>query len=108
MGLAMGEVVGWAKRWATPPHLIHVDMRKAKRAGWLGKKGWATHLFRELQAALPRLRAVRLIPTGSTVDSLLAIMATHTMGKPKPGLYAIYPTTNFVHCHQADGHDCHQ
>ena len=48
--------------------------------------------------ALSGLRAVRLIPSGSTVDSLLAIMATHTVGKPKPGLCAIYPTTNLVHC----------
>ena len=48
--------------------------------------------------ALPGLRAVRLIPAGSTVDSLLGIMATHTVGKPKPGLYAIYPTTGLVHC----------
>ena len=56
--------------------------------GWdgLGKKGWATHRFRELQVALPGLRAVRLIPAGSTVDSLLGIMATHAVGKAKPGL----------------------
>ena len=48
--------------------------------------------------ALPGLRGVRLIPTGSTVDSLLGIMATYTVGKPKPGLRAIYPTTSLVHC----------
>ena len=48
--------------------------------------------------ALPGLRAVRLIPTGSTVDSFLGIMAMHTVGKPKPGLCAIYPTTGLVHC----------
>ena len=48
--------------------------------------------------ALPGLRAVQLIPAGSTVDSLLGIMATHTVGKPKPGLCAIYPTTGLVHC----------
>ena len=97
-GLAVEEVVGWAKGLATHPQLIHVDMRTAERAGWFGKKGWATHLFRELQVALPGLRAIRLIPTGSTVDSILAIIATHTVGKPKPGLCAIYPTTNLVHC----------
>ena len=97
-GLAVEEVVGWAKGLATPPLLIHIDMRTAERAGWFGKKGWATHLFRELEVALPGLRAVRLIPTGSTVDSLLAIMATHTVGKLKPGLCAIYPTINLVHC----------
>ena len=44
------------------------------------------------------LWAVRLIPAGSNVDSLLGIMATHTMGKPKPGLCAIYPTTGLNHC----------
>ena len=48
--------------------------------------------------ALPGLRAVRLIPACSTVGSLLGIMATHTMSKPKPGLCAIYPTTGLVHC----------
>ena len=48
--------------------------------------------------ALPGLRAVWLIPAGSTVDSLLALMATHTVGKPKPGLCAIYPTTGLGHC----------
>ena len=32
-GLAMEEVVGWAKALATPPQLIHVDMRTAERAG---------------------------------------------------------------------------
>ena len=74
-GLAVEEVVGWAKGLATPPQLIHVDMRTAERTGWFGKKGWATHLFWELQVALPALRAVQLIPTGSTVESLLGIMA---------------------------------
>ena len=97
-GVAVEELVGWAKGLATPHQLIHVDMRTAERAGWFGKKGWATHDFRELQAALLGLRAVRLIPAGSTVDSLLGIMATHTVGKPKPGLCAIYPTTGLVHC----------
>ena len=47
-GLAVEEVVGWAKLLATAPQLINVDMRKAERAGWLGKKGWPIHLFREL------------------------------------------------------------
>ena len=97
-GLVVEEVVGWAKGLATPPQMIHVDMRTPERAGWFGKKGWAPHLFRELQVALPGLRAVRLLPAGSTVDSLLGIMATHTLGKPKPGLRAIYPTTGLVHC----------
>ena len=54
--------MGWAKGLTTPPHLIHVDMRTPERAGWFGKKGWATHLLRELPAALLGLRAVRLIP----------------------------------------------
>ena len=78
-GLAVEEVVGWAKGLATAPQLIHVDMRTAERARWFGTKGWATPLFRELQVALPGLRAVRLIPAGSTVNSLLGIMATHTV-----------------------------
>ena len=73
-------------------------MRTPERAGWFGKKGWATHLFRELQVALAGLRAVQLIPTRSTAESLLGIMATHTVGKPKPGLCAIYPTIGLVHC----------
>ena len=47
-GLALEEVVGWAKGLATPSQLIHVDMRTAERAGWFGKKGWATHFLREL------------------------------------------------------------
>ena len=97
-GLAVEEVVGWAKGLAMPPQVIHVDMRTPERAGWFWKKGWATHLFRELQVALPGLRAVRLIPARDTVESLLGIMATHTVGKPKPGLCAIYPTTGLVHC----------
>ena len=61
-GLALEEVVGWTKGLATPPQLIHVDMRTTERAGWFGKKGWATQLFRELQLALPGLPAVRLFP----------------------------------------------
>ena len=96
-GLGVEEVVGWAKGLAMPPQVIHVDMRSLERAGWFGKKGWATHLFRELQVALPGLRAVRLISARDTVKSLLGIMATHTVGKPKPGLCAIYPTTGLVH-----------
>ena len=48
--------------------------------------------------ALPGLRAVRLIPARDSVESLLGIMATHTVGKPKPGLCAIYPTIGLVHC----------
>ena len=97
-GLAVEEVVGWAKGLAMPPQVIRVDMRIPERTGWFGKKGWATHLFRELQVALPGLRAVRLIAARDTVESLLGIMATHTVGKPKPGLSAIYPTTGLVHC----------
>ena len=46
--------------------------------------------------ASPGLRAVRLIPIGSTVDSHWAIMATHTVGKPKPFLCDFYPTGNLV------------
>ena len=90
-GLPVEEVVGWAKGLATPAQLIHFDMRTAESAGCFGKKGCATHLFRQLQLALPGLRAVRLIPTGLTLESLLAIMAMRTAGKPKPGLCAIYP-----------------
>ena len=97
-GLAVEEVVGWVKGLAMPPQVIHVDMRTPERAGWFGKKGWATHTFRELQVALPGLWAVRLVPARDTVESLLGIMATHTVGKPKPGLCAIYPTTGLVHC----------
>ena len=48
--------------------------------------------------ALPGLWAVRLLHVGPIVDSLSKIMATHTVGKPKPGLCAIYPTTGLVHC----------
>ena len=96
-GLAVEEVVGWAKGLATPTQLIHVDMRTPKSAGRSGEKGWATQLFRELRVALPGLRAVWLIPAGSTVDSLLGIMSMHTVGKPKPGLCAIYPATGLVH-----------
>ena len=32
-GLAVEEVVGWAKGSAMPPHVIHVDMRTPERAG---------------------------------------------------------------------------
>ena len=46
----------------------------------------------------PGLPAVRVIPAGSTVDSLFGIMATHTAGKPKLRLSAIYPTTGLVPC----------
>ena len=61
-GLAVEEVVGWAKGMAMPPDVIHVDMRTPKRAGRLGKKGWDTLLFRELQVALPtkKKRTTRL------------------------------------------------
>ena len=97
-GLAAEEVVGWANGLATPPKLIHVQMQTPERARWFWKKGRAPHLFRELRVALPGLRAVRLILAGSTVDSLLGIMATHTVGKLKPGLFAIYPTTGLVRC----------
>ena len=100
-GLAAEEVVGWAKGLATPPpppQLIHVDRRTAERSGWFGEKRLATQLFGKLQVALLGLRSVRLIPTGSTVDSLSVITATHTLGKPKPGPCAIYPTTGLIHC----------
>ena len=96
-GVAVEGLVGCAKELATSPQLIHVHMRTAEEAGWFGEQGWATHLFRALQVALPGLRAIRLIPAGSTMDSLLGIMATHTVGKPKPGLCAIYPTSDLVH-----------
>ena len=97
-GLAVEEVVVWAKGLTMSPHVIHVDMRTPERTAWLGKKDWATLLFRELQVGLPWLRAVRLIPARDSVESLLGIMATHTVGKPNFGLCAIYPTTGLVHC----------
>ena len=62
------------------------------------EKGWTLHLFRDLQVALPGLRAVRLVPAGSTVDNLSEIITTHTVGKPRPGLCAMYPTTGLIHC----------
>ena len=82
-GLAV-EVVGWAKGLATPPQLMHVDMRIAERGGMV----WEKRLGHS--------------------PIFWAIMATHTVDKPKPGLCAIYPTTNLVPLPQADGHDCHQ
>ena len=105
-GLAVEEVVGWAKGLAMPPHVIHVDMHTPERAGWLGKKGWATLLYRELQVALPGLRAVRLIPARDTVESLLGIMAMHTVGKPKPLCHLPHHWPRSLP--HEDGHDCHQ
>ena len=37
-GLAVEEVVAWAKGLATPPQVIHVDMRTSKGRDGLGKK----------------------------------------------------------------------
>ena len=99
----MGEVVQLAKGLdpPPPPHpptLIHIDMRDPERAGALCKKGWATHLGRELQLTLPNLRALCLIHSLKTVDSLLAVMTTHGAGKTKSGLCTVYPTTNLIPC----------
>ena len=53
------------------PTLIHINMTNLAYAGALRKKGWTTDLWHQLQLALPKLRAVRLIPARKTVDSLV-------------------------------------
>ena len=97
-GLLVGEVVEWAKGLNPSPTLIHIDMRESERAGALRKKGSATDLWQQLQLALPKVRAVRLVPAPKTVDSLLGVMSMHGSGKLKSGVCRIYPTTNLVRC----------
>ena len=108
-GLAVEEVVGWEKGLAMPPEVIHVEMRTPERAGGFRKKGWATHLFRELQVALPGLRAVRLIPASDTVESLF--FGNH--GQAHRGQAEAWPLCHLPHhwprsLPHEDGHDCHQ
>ena len=106
-GLLVGEVVEWAKGLDPSPTLIHIEMREPARAGALRKKGWTTDLWHQLQLALPELRAVHLIPTPKTVDSLLGVMSQHGAGKLKSGGCTIYPNTNLLHCPPPPhGHDC--
>ena len=55
-------------------------------------------MWHQLQAALPELRAVNLIPVSKTVDCLLGVMSQQRAGKLKAGVSTVYPTTNLLHC----------
>ena len=61
------------------------------------KKGCAAHLWREMQPALPNLRALCLFSSLKMVNSLLGIMSTHGQGKTASGICPVYPDFDLVH-----------
>ena len=51
--LGVDDVVGWAASLDPSPDVIHIDMRSPTRNSYLGGRGWATTLWRELRCQLP-------------------------------------------------------
>ena len=95
--LGVDDIVGWAASTDTSPDVIHIDMRSSTRNSYLGGRGWATTLWRELRRQLPSLKFLHLTPLPSSVDQLLNSMRTNPVGKPKDAHSQVYPTTNLVH-----------
>ena len=95
--LRVDDVLGWAASLDPSPEVIRIDMRSPTGNSYLGGRGWATTLRRELRRQLPSLKFVHLTPLPSSVDQLLNSMRTNPVGKPKDAHAQVYPTTNLVH-----------
>ena len=95
--LRVDDIVGWAASLDPSPDVIHIDMRSPTHNSYLGGRGWATTLWRELRRQLPSLKFLHLTPLPSSVDQLLNLMRTNPVGKPKDAHVQVYPTTNLVH-----------
>ena len=95
--LGVDDIVGWAGSLGPSPDVIHIDMRSPTRDSYLGGRGWATTLWRELRRQLPTLNFLHLTPHPSSVDQLLNSMRTDPVGKPRDAHVLIYPTTNLVY-----------
>ena len=95
--LGVDDIVGWAASLDPSPDVIHIDMRSPTRNSYLGGRGWATTLWRELRHQLPTLKFLHLTPLPSSVDQLLNSMRNNPVGKPKDTHVQVYPTTNLVH-----------
>ena len=72
--LGVDAIVGWAASLDPSPDVIHIDMRSPTRNRYLGGRGWATTLWRELRHQLPTLKFLHLTPLPSSVDQLLNSM----------------------------------
>ena len=95
--LGVDAIVGWAASLDPSPDVIHIDMRSPTRNSYLGGRGWATTLWRELRHQLPTLKFLHLTPLPSSVDQLLNSMRNNPVGKPKDAHVQVYPTANLVH-----------
>ena len=95
--LGVDDVVGRAASLDPSPDVIHIDMRSPTRNSYLGGRGWATTLWRELRRQLPSLKFLHLTPLPSSVDQLLNLMRSNPVRKPKDAHVQVYPTTNLVH-----------
>ena len=81
--LGVDDIVGWAASLDPSPDVIHIDMRSPTRNSYLGGRGWATTLWRELRHQLTTLKFLHLTPLPSSVDQLLNSMRNNPVGKPK-------------------------
>ena len=95
--LGVDDVVGWAASLDPSPDVIHIDLRGPTRNSYLGGRGWATTLWRELRRQIPSPKFLHLTAVLSSVDQLLNSMRTNPVGKPKDAHVQVYPTTNLVH-----------
>ena len=75
--------MGWAASLDPSPEVIHIDLRSPSRNSYLGGRGWATTLWRELRRQLPSLKFLHMTPLPSSLDQLLNCMRTNPVGKPK-------------------------
>ena len=96
-GLRMDDGVSRAASVDPSPEVIHIDMPSPIRNSYLGGRGWARRLWRELRRQLPSLKFLHLTPLTSSVDQLFNSIRTNPVGKPKDAHVQGYPTTNLVH-----------
>ena len=96
VALGVDDVVGSAASLDPSPDVIHIDLRSPTRNSYLGRKAWATTLWREFCRQLLSLKYLHLTPQRATLDQLLSSMCTNPVGKPKDAHVQVYPATNLV------------
>ena len=67
--LGVDDVVGLAASLDPSPEVIHIDMRSPTRNSYLGGRGWATTLWREVRRQLPSLKFLHVTPSLPSLTS---------------------------------------
>ena len=97
-GAGSGGCGGVGEGVATPPPADSYSHANTRKDGMVWEKRLGHSPFSGVAGGPPGVAGRPAHSRGFNRGTLLGIMVTHTVGKPKPGLCAIYPTTSVVHC----------